>query len=217
MITNRFKKLRAGRDRVSASEYNRMSKTVSALSRSLVNYGTMDNTGIIARKQPASKQGTMRMVRTTQDAPADTKITANLLDNSGNEISTEVNIYCLTNGGGNLNVSVPLLKNDQYIFVVYTLNAWWCAELFNNGQTGIAFVKTTPGAVTSLSCWFSESDNTGETISVPCAISGGGNLNTALPRVIDGTQIGVAKKGAIWYLPGAPFQASEDCDCYSEP
>lgn len=111
----------------------------------------------------------------------------------------EITVNCDTNGGGNLNVSVPLLKDGQLLYVVKIGDGWYCFEKFNTGQTAIAFVKTTPGAVTSVSCWFSETDGTGETISVPCDIAGGGNLNAAVPRLTDGDELKVVKIGTTWH------------------
>lgn len=161
----------------------------------------------------------VRRAITTQAAPGDTKITANLYDNTGSEITTglgsAIDVYCDTNGGGDLNVSVPLLKDNTELFVINIQGKWWCKERFNIGQTAIAYVKTTPGAVTSLECWFSETDGTGETISVPCTIAGGGNLNDAIPRLEDGKKIRVSKSGATWTCD--IFQGSEDCDCTESP
>lgn len=128
----------------------------------------------------------------------------------------EVTVNCDTNGGGNLNVSVPLLKDGQLLYVVKLGNDWYAFEKFNTGQTAIAYVKTTPGEVTSVVCWFSETDGTGEEITVPCDITSGGNLNSAVPRLADGQKIQVAKNGATWCLTTI-IQRSEDCDCYTAP
>jgi hypothetical protein len=160
----------------------------------------------------------VRRARTTQAAPSDTKITANLYDNTGAEITSGlgsgINVYCDTNGGGNLNVSVPLLKNLQTIFVINIQGKWWCMIPFNTGQSATAYVKTIPGAVTSLSCWFSETDGTGQTITVPCVIVGGGKLNGAVPLLTDGKKITVRKNGSNWNTP-ITFDSDEECNCYS--
>lgn len=165
-------------------------------------------------------QYSVRMARTTEAATAAANLTCNLYDEDGNEITSGygsgIEVYCKTNGGGNLNVSVPLLKDNQDICVIYTQNKWWCTELFNTGQTAIAFVKTTPGAVTSVVCWFSESDGTGQEITVPCDISGGGDLNSVIRRLVDGDKLQVARNGATWRCTEG-FQTSEDCICYSAP
>lgn len=118
----------------------------------------------------------------------------------------EITVNCDTNGGGNLNVSVPLLKDGQLLYVVKIAGSWCALEKFNTGQTAIAFVKTTPGAVTSVACWFSETDGTGEEISVPCDIVGSGNLNACFPLLVDGEKIQVAKNGTTWRCVSALFQ-----------
>ncbi len=60
-----------------------------------------------------------------------------------------------------------------------------------------AYVKTTPGATTTLNCWLGV-DTTGEEINVACVIYGGGNLNVAIPALVDGMYIWVKRVGATW-------------------
>ena len=64
----------------------------------------------------------------------------------------------------------------------------------NSGGGGIAlrraFVKTTPGATTTLVCFLAV-DTTGEEVNVICTIYGGGNLNTAHPSFVDGDEVWV--------------------------
>ncbi len=54
-----------------------------------------------------------------------------------------------------------------------------------------AFVKTAPGATTTLVC-FLDVDTTGTEINVVCTIYGGGNLNEAHPSFVDGDELWVA-------------------------
>ncbi len=54
-----------------------------------------------------------------------------------------------------------------------------------------AFVKTTPGATTTLVC-FLDVDTTGEEVNVICTIYGGGNLDEAHPPFVDGDPLWVA-------------------------
>lgn len=49
-------------------------------------------------------------------------------------------------------------------------------------------------------------------IEVECSIAGGGNLNSAMPRLLDGTMILITKIGGIWYCITV-FQIAEDCAC----
>ena len=52
-----------------------------------------------------------------------------------------------------------------------------------------AFVKTTPGATTTLVCWL-DVDGANE-VNVICTIYGGGNLNEAHPSFVDGDELWV--------------------------
>lgn len=54
-----------------------------------------------------------------------------------------------------------------------------------------AFVKTTPGATTTLEC-FLDIDATGTEVNVECTVYGGGNLDEAHPTFIDGDPLWVA-------------------------
>ena len=75
----------------------------------------------------------------------------------------------------------------------------------------IAYVKTTPGADTTVDCYL-DTDVTGEEIEVTCSIAGLGVLNAALPRISDGDLIFVANISGTWYCLTV-FQESEDCVC----
>ena len=80
--------------------------------------------------------------------------------------------------------------------------------------TGIrkAYVKTTPGAVTTVTCYL-DTDSTGDEITVTCSVVGGSALNSAIPRLTDGDLIFVSNIDSTWYCLTV-FQTSEDCDCY---
>ncbi len=54
-----------------------------------------------------------------------------------------------------------------------------------------AFVKTTPGATTTLVC-FLDVDTTGTQVDVECTIYGEGNLDEAHPAFVDGDPLWVA-------------------------
>lgn len=89
----------------------------------------------------------LRRAITTQTAPADTKITANLYDNRGKEITSGkgagINVYCLISGGGNLNEAIRLLADNTNIIVVKLPydnegtpeDRWWCVEGFQTFDT----------------------------------------------------------------------------------
>lgn len=61
-----------------------------------------------------------------------------------------------------------------------------------------AFVKTTPGASTSVVC-FLDVDTTGTEVTVSVKIyAGGGNLNTAEPALVDGDDFLVYNDNGTW-------------------
>ena len=73
-----------------------------------------------------------------------------------------------------------------------------------------AFVKTTPAAVETVVCWLSDTDGSGDEITVNCSVIGGTALNAAVPRLADGERIAVFYDGSNWRCC-TTFQASEDC------
>ena len=77
-----------------------------------------------------------RQARTTQAAPADTKITANLYSRAGIEITgadlgAGINVYCNITGSANLNSALPYLADAQDISVYNQQGKWWCNTVFH--------------------------------------------------------------------------------------
>jgi hypothetical protein len=82
------------------------------------------------------------------------------------------------------------------------------------GGSGIrkAFVKTTPGAVKTVTCYL-DIDVTGTEITVNCSIAGAGTaLNSAAPRIVDGDLIFVCQISEDWYCTTV-FDRDELCVC----
>lgn len=94
-------------------------------------------------------EGTMRWVGlpcgpvvrgaiTTQAAPADTKITANLYKHDGTEITgglgSGIDVYCDIAGGGNLNTAIPRLEGNQPMSVYNEGGKWWCTTIFQASE-----------------------------------------------------------------------------------
>ena len=79
-------------------------------------------------------------------------------------------------------------------------------------QVHIAYVKTAPGAATTVTCYL-DTDGTGEEITVNCCICGGSALNSAIGRLEDGKPLFVVYITALeaWWCIGSPFQATTDC------
>jgi len=78
----------------------------------------------------------VRRAITTQAAPADTKITANLYDSDGNEITSGlgsgITVHCKIAGGGNLDSTLPILADNQDIDVYNEQGIWRCTTLFQH-------------------------------------------------------------------------------------
>ena len=72
----------------------------------------------------------------------------------------------------------------------------------------LAFCKTAASSGTSIVCYL-DTDETGEEITVECSISGGSDLNTAIPRLTDGLEILVWQINGVWKTN--TFQATTDC------
>ena len=83
------------------------------------------------------------------------------------------------------------------------------------GAVRLAYCKDDAGAATVIDCYL-DVDTTGEVIEVECDIAGGGNLNSATPRLTDGLIMPVVEIDDVWYSL-FPFQAKEDCECTPDP
>lgn len=140
-----FNRLRAGRDKVSASEYNQLVGLVEKMSRSLMSAGIVDSTGFTTRRPPVStickrEIGIVRRAKTTENAPAATHINANLYDEDGVEQTSgpesNLDIYCSIMGGVDLEDAVPRLVSGSDIFVSKlplssSVDRWYCVTIFN--------------------------------------------------------------------------------------
>ena len=73
-----------------------------------------------------------------------------------------------------------------------------------------AYAKAAAGAGTTIVC-FLDTDATGDEITVTISIAGGSDLNSALPRLEDGTLLTVWNDAGTWRNAGNPFQASGPC------
>ena len=77
------------------------------------------------------------------------------------------------------------------------------------GKPRKAYASAAAGASGTIACYL-DTDGAGDTVDVVCEIVGGSALNSALPRIADGTMIPVWNDNGTW-RPYFPFQASGDC------
>ncbi len=87
-------------------------------------------------RMPKTKSGVaVRWAQTTENATANAYITCNLLDGSGNEItsgtSSGIEVYCDIYAETALEDCVPLLCDDDVIPVVDKNGVWTCLWWFN--------------------------------------------------------------------------------------
>ena len=111
----------------------------------------------------------------------------------------------------NPNFTISDYQNDMYIFARNFGGRWISIDPgTGGGAVRNAFVKTTPAAVETVVCWLSDTDGTGDEITVSCSVIGGTALNAAYPRLADGELIAVFNDGTNWRCC-TTFQASEEC------
>jgi hypothetical protein len=84
------------------------------------------------------------------------------------------------------------------------------------GGSSMAFVKTPPGAVTTVVCFLGT--ETGPEITVNCSVIGGNEsekLNEAVPPLTTGSLIFVEQFGTDYWCV-SPFTARDDCLCVQD-
>jgi len=226
-----FKHVQKG-DRPSAKEYNRRGDLLAAIANSLHIQGFFDSTGFHTRRTPApiAKPTIFAVQNATAnkdgiyDCYEQKLLEAEWADTAGDAKFSDKDAVVVE--------VLNLAEYDPEAFYVAHLTAgdllaaWkinddegnsrWVGTPFrqaNADRPRLAFCKDAAGAATAIDCYL-DGDGVGTVISVACSIAGGGNLDSAVPRLTDGTPILVTKVGATWWCISI-FQASEDCVCTS--
>ncbi len=189
-----------------------------------------DSTGIYIRKPP--QQPVRRIFRVVSEATGDgiyncfeqvldaTEWSDTAGDNKFNDLnSVSIEVLNLAEFNPEATYVAELAANDM-------ITAWQMSDdeaglrwvgLPLSKTTGLAnsvrkaYCKTAAGAATTIVA-FLDTDTTGTEITVACSIAGGGNLNSAIPRLTDGRLIFVTNLSETWYCTTV-FQATEDCVC----
>lgn len=235
-----FRHLRANRDRVSASEYNRLVDLVAKMARSLFTQGLMDSTGFSTRRPVIPPSTDIRIVevqnvtdlgdgvyncyRQTLDA-TDWTDTAGA-DRFDDKDSTSVEVFNLLENHVESTYTRGLAKGDR-------MYAWqWPDDEGNSRWAGTPLTprarmfRTTEAATgnTQITCNVllnggseaSESADILYNVEVYCRISGGSVLSSAIPRLANDEYLEAEHIRGKWWCTTV-FQTSEDCDCYSAP
>ncbi len=127
-----------------------------------------------------------------------------------NEIIDAVNNLARMTGDGFVNVKHGINGGTTFSLSMNELKA----RMMNFGEGDIhkAYAKAAAGAGSTIVCFLgSDSEDPDDEITVNCEIVGGSDLNSALPRLEDGTRITVWNDGGTWRNAGNPFQASGPC------
>ncbi len=102
-----------------------------------------------------------------------------------NDIVKAVNNLMRMTGDGFVNVQHGLNSATTISFSMHELKARFMNFGGGGGEAHRAFVKTTPGATTSVDVYLYE-DASDTEVTVSCYIYGGGNLEDAYPTLVDG-------------------------------
>lgn len=102
-------------------------------------------------------------------------------------------------------------QDDMYIFARNFGGRWISIDpAVGGGGLRKAYASAAAGAGATISCYL-DTDATGELVTVNCPICGGSALNTAIPRLADGSLIMVWNDAGTWRSV-MTFQATEDCE-----
>lgn len=119
---------------------------------------------------------------------------------------------------------MPKILSDRDAAEIEAMLRWWRSHTDTRYQrrrrhgggrgTGTqlhkAYAKAAAGSGNTIVCYL-DTDGTGEEITVTISIAGGSDLNSALPRLLDGTLLTVWKDGDTWRNAGNPFMVSGPC------
>ncbi len=231
--TVEFREYQSG-DRPSASDLNARGDLLSKIARSLSLNGFIDSTGFLGRTPAAGKGVNIKLFAVQSAATGDgiydcyeQSLDATEWDDTAGDSkvddlnSTSIEVLNLAEFDPEATYVAHLAAGD--LIVAWKKaddesNTRWIGlplRQANADRPRIAYCKDDADATTSIDCYL-DTDGTGTQITVSCSIMGGTKLNEALPRLEDGKWIMVTKIGATWYCM-APFQTTEDCDCFEAP
>jgi len=226
--------------RLSASEYNRLTDIASGLVRSLHTLGFADSTGFHTRRQPVPSLSTYIKIFAVQSEAAgdgvydcyEQTLDATEWDDTAGDPkfddldAVEVEVLNLAEFNPEAEYVAHLAAGDLIVAWQKTDdegNKRWIGVPFRQGAQGAglrnAYCKDDAGAGSTIVCYL-DTDGTGTEITVNCSISNGSDLNTASRRLKGGTgtpptggdRLAVYKVGDTWYSAEG-FDTDEECVC----
>lgn len=226
-----FKQVVAHRTKPSASEQNRLYDVVEKMARSLGVNCFVDSTGVHTRPTPTGVGtgggSSFKIFSVNNYATGDgvydcyrqTLLDAEWEDTAGdykfNDTGDLVEVLNLAEADTESLYVPHLVENDLLMAYQMTDDAGtsrWIGVPFvlgNADRIRKAWCTAPAGAATNIDCELDYED-AGTSITVYCTVAGGGNLNTAIPRLEGGDMILVTKIAGSWFCTTV-FQASEDC------
>ncbi len=226
-----FKHLRAGRDKVSASEYNRLVDLLAKISNSFLVSGLMDSTGFHTSRQPFVPAMDIRIFEVQSAATGDGLYTCYQQKLDATNWANEGGLDKLLDFNTTEVIVLNLNENDPvegtYAAALATkdrIAAWqWTDDEGNRRWVGIPLVpsprraRTTAaaGAATTIACNLISNEGIelaaglGSNITVNCNISGGGNLDSCIRRLANDDYLNVEWQAGKWYATEG-FQTISD-------
>ncbi len=231
-MAKRFRRLVAGRDKVSAREWNRLVETVERLDRPLIRDGIVDSGGVFVRRSGGGRDLEIKFFEVQSNDTGDGVYNCHEHEVRNDQWDT-------TNGFPKL-----IEKDTTDVFVLnlleYHVDPTYARQLVD-GDMMVASKKKDNGGVerwlgtpigpaigvvmraranenapadTDLEVRLTDEngDATGDAFDVACEISGGGNLDDAIPRIAVNEFLFVVSISGNWYCTTV-FQTSEDCAC----
>ena len=232
-----LKKLPRWRKKVSADDYNRLVDRINVLSKIQGVDGTQvytGPTGVKVRGGGAGGTGQARLYEVQSAATGDAVYNCHEHEidatdwNSTTEVdkleeknTTDVEVWNAISNYIYAPWADSLIANDRMI-------GWQSTD--DEGNKRVAGIPLIPTIVRMaytqenapsdqyISCKLADYRGiaAGSAFDVTCIIFNGTALNAAVPRLTSGQVIFIINMWGVWYCV-TPFQASEDCGCYSAP
>lgn len=122
-----FKHLKAGVDKVSASQYNRLVDVVEAMASALFREGIyFSGSGFATRQGSGGSSTEIKLAKAQESAQADEYVSCKLLNAAGSEIGDAFDVEGLiVNAGSALNECVPRIVSDDVLPIFKANDGNW--------------------------------------------------------------------------------------------
>jgi len=238
-MQEKFKHLRANKDRVSASQYNKLVDLVSRTSNSLLSHGVISSEGFVTRRPTVIGGSTLKIFKVQTVATGDGVYNCERqkLDSSDWTDTTGARRY-IDSGDAWVEVlnllemhvvsgyTRGLARSDlilAYKMIDDEAHSRWVGypltpgpRMFRTTEAATANTQIICNALVSTGNEASESADILYNIEVNCRICNGSALNSAIPRLANDDYLLAEHIRGEWWCTTV-FQTSEDCDCYEAP